>query len=520
MNKFLKMIIYVIGIILLSIVVILNIALYSYMELDECVYIYTNNIFILIAVALLITMIYLTCKIIKFCLKKVRKKYLILGLVILLYVLIQVIWINIREAFPSGEQYNIYQLAISMKENNLESYVQNSYIFNSHISNKIYLERYNHQFALAFLFSLLFRIFNSTDILILQYFNMLCNTLLAITIFLICKELSTKYKVNKYLAMFLYFTFLSIPLLITFIYGDLSGMTFAMLGVYFLMKYTGKRKIRYAVYSAIFTAIANMFRMNMLIFLIAMVIYLILDLISKKDDAKNIITKIIVIIGFIIMSILPSTLTKMYFCKKCNLDVNKTFPATGYFLMATNTNSYAPGWYNSEIVDMSFNDLNDAKIKYKEMLKERTKYLLNNPVYTLELYIEKNCSMWAETTFGAVRYNLSGQFGRNRYKNIELDNFLKDTNNYVFLYQKALILIVFIFSLVVIIQKRKDLSNEVLLLLMIFIGGFLFHNIWEAKSRYIIPYIVALIPIASIEIEKVKVTIQKIKRKCKKKLQK
>lgn len=53
-------------------------------------------------------------------------------------------------------------------------------------------------------------------------------------------------------------------------------------------------------------------------------------------------------------------------------------------------------------------------------------------------------------------------------------------------------------------ESKKNSLDKLILLLTIFIGGFLFHTIWEAKSRYIIPYIVVLIPIASIEINKIK----------------
>ena len=35
-----------------------------------------------------------------------------------------------------------------------------------------------------------------------------------------------------------------------------------------------------------------------------------------------------------------------------------------------------------------------------------------------------------------------------------------------------------------------------MLLCLIFLGGFLFHILWEAKSRYILPYIIILIPVA------------------------
>ena len=51
------------------------------------------------------------------------------------------------------------------------------------------------------------------------------------------------------------------------------------------------------------------------------------------------------------------------------------------------------------------------------------------------------------------------------------------------------------------IKTRKNLSLEVLFLITIFIGGFMFHILWEAKSRYIIPYVVILIPVASIKLD-------------------
>ena len=71
-------------------------------------------------------------------------------------------------------------------------------------------------------------------------------------------------------------------------------------------------------------------------------------------------------------------------------------------------------------------------------------------------------------------------------------------------------------SVFVIIQNRKNLSNEIILLLTIFIGGFLFHVLWEAKSRYVIPYIVPLIPIASLEIKMNKQKFEKILKNIKK----
>ena len=102
--------------------------------------------------------------------------------------------------------------------------------------------------------------------------------------------------------------------------------------------------------------------------------------------------------------------------------------------------------------------------------------------------------MWGENTYSAFWNN-----------NIGENKILKNAENPVTFYQKVTLLLITSSSLIIIIQNRKKLSLEVIFLLTIFIGGFAFHILWEAKSRYIIPYIIALIPITSIHISNFKI---------------
>ena len=51
----------------------------------------------------------------------------------------------------------------------------------------------------------------------------------------------------------------------------------------------------------------------------------------------------------------------------------------------------------------------------------------------------------------------------------------------------------------------SHIVSNIIFLVTIFIGGFAFHILWEAKSRYIIPYIVILIPLASLCINQSKI---------------
>lgn len=129
------------------------------------------------------------------------------------------------------------------------------------------------------------------------------------------------------------------------------------------------------------------------------------------------------------------------------------------------------------------------KTEYIDRIKERLTYFLQNPVESFKFYTEKIASMWTENTYSAIRNNIIGE-----------DDSLENMIEPLTFYQKILILITCICSLIVLIKNRKNLSINVIFLITIFIGGFAFHILWEAKSRYIIPYIIVLIPVASISI--------------------
>ncbi len=509
MNKVLKKIIYIIGLILLIIVLALNLIYTSNMKKNEVVVV-NQNTFIYLASSILISLaILIICKKLKLKSNKIKKKYIIFGILIYVYVVVQVFLIKNYSVKPSADQKTTYGLAIAINEGNIGEFLDTGTTYQGAVINRIYIERYQQQFTLAFIWSLIFRILNSTDFLIIEYLNIVGNVITVISIFMMCKELSKKYSVNKYLAVTLILTFVSIPLLVTFVYGDFSGLGLAMLGTYFIMRYCGERKWKYLIFSIISMALSYMLRMNSLIFILAIMIYLFLDLISSKEKAKIILTKIVAIMCFAVLTLMPATLVKNYFLSKEGLDKNKSFPKTGYFYMGMTESDYSAGWYSYKYADYAYHDIDNANEKYISLIKERLNYFKNNPSYTFKFYLIKLCSMWTENAHSSIRNRIvMDENGKIVYDG--KNQGLTDLEFLQILYQKALMFIIFGCSIIVLIQNRKNLSNELILLLTIFIGGFLFHVIWEAKSRYIIPYIVVLMPIAAIEINKAKFNIKKL----------
>ena len=194
------------------------------------------------------------------------------------------------------------------------------------------------------------------------------------------------------------------------------------------------------------------------------------------------------------MCIFPSSLIKNHFLDKYNLDKNKAFSSSNYILMAMVEGRRANGWYNEEIGEYTLKNPETADEKHKEEIKERLTYFSQNIGYAFSFYTMKLASTWAENTYSAVRNNM-----RNN------EDPLQNITDPILFYQKVLLIITCLCSLIVLIQNRKNLTLDILFLITIFIGGFAFHILWETKSRYIIPYIVVLIPIASIYIKKINI---------------
>jgi len=249
-------------------------------------------------------------------------------------------------------------------------------------------------------------------------------------------------------------------------------------------------------------AISYGLRMNNLIWIIAITIYLILNLFKRKDNNKlkisDVTLKISIMVLFVVISVVPASIIKSDMQAKYELKPENKFPMLGFLCIGMENGPRSAGWYDDETADLAWIDIENAKTEYPRLLKEKISNFAHNPIQAVKFYIKKTASMWTENTYAEIWYNQSFNIGKKANWDLKKDEIIRSKEEKLSIYQKALVLIIFGVSLAVVLENKGNLSNELLLLLTIFIGGFLFHTIWEAKSRYIISYIVALIPITAI----------------------
>ncbi len=496
LQNVLKHIIILIALIILISVLTANILFTANISNDEgeVVTLSINNIWSLLLSIVIGLAIYL----LGYLINKIDKKYIRVILfisVLIAYLVVQIVWINYRNIYPVADQKYVYEYAQDLYKGNDESLI-----------NSQYLELYPQQLTLVSLFNIFFKIFKTCNVKIIQYINAVANTLSIIAIYLITTKLDKEQTINAVIPLMLFCSFLTVPLLSTFVYGDEIGLTFALFSTYFVMEYNLKHKKTYLFISAILMSISCMFRMNNLIFVIAILIYLVLNILNKrykiKENIKELVVKILLILLFIAIVIFPTTLIKNIMQNKYQLNKNNSFPIIGFLTIGITDGTRQAGWYN-EYGGLAWQDVNTSKEKYVELLKERLQYFKTNPLYIAKFYAKKITSMWAENSFASVFYNTAyGNLIPEEYQDENQNEQIAKHENIIINIQKGIVLTIFITTAIVIFQKRQNLSNEILLLLIMFIGGFLFHIIWEAKSRYIISYIIMLMPIVGVHINK------------------
>lgn len=432
-----------------------------------------------------------------------KKKTLITVGVFLIYFIISIAWVLYRNSYPIADSLRVYEAACQIFERKT-------------IENFKYFELYPQNLGLAYVFSKVFRIFNSKNVIIIKIINVIANCLSIFGLYKILERLEKDYKVNKMLFAILAFTYIPIIFLVNFTYGDLLGMPFVIFSIYFCMKYIETDKLYNLIISSLLMMSSVFIRMNNLIFVIAVLIYLVLSLNIKKKEVdkkiyiKQLSIKLLGIIMFAIISIFPSSCIKNMLINRYAINGENSYPVIGFIAMGMEEGERANGWYKEKTASYSWNEIETADENYKNIIKERLNYFKNNIFYTIKFYSKKTISMWAEPLQEAIWQNLSFNFASDflneqseeeALKTKEKDAHLVYMESAIAIYQKTLLIIIFSSTTIFILKYRKNISNEVVLLVLCFIGGVLFHTMWEGKSRYIIPYIVILIPVASMKLK-------------------
>lgn len=449
----------------------------------------------LLGILLLTGFMYLVYKLI---MKSPAKgKRILLGFVMLWYLLGGVILILFSKTVPSADALSVYSAAAELAGGNTGVI---------HPTDS-YLSFYPQQIGLTAYYELLIRLWNLLPVNQHAYHFLKCINILWAEVILLFqyKNVQQLFQSDAADISYLLLSLLHLPLLFytSFVYGEIPSFALFCVGAWMLLKLLNreispKKQLLFGLGSTLFFAAAVALRKNTLILMIGVIIVVLFEALHRRSKKLAVLA-----ILYTLLSCLTLPLIQTCYEHRAGNQLSTGVTAASYVAMGMQESSRANGWYNGfnfdtyQAVGM---DSKAANALSKEAIAERLDYFKENPSYTISFYAGKFLSQWCDGSYASRQATLATFGGRNTffqelYEGRYSTYFIEFCN----LLQNQIYLGVLLFA--VLTYKKKTSVHTQGLPLYVFmiaiLGGLLFHMLWEANSRYILPYGLLLLPYAA-----------------------
>lgn len=231
---------------------------------------------------------------------------------------------------------------------------------------------------------------------------------------------------------------------------------------------------------------------NYLIFAIGYIIFCFMNLIKRKN-----LHTVVPIIAATLIVLFSHNLVFFIAEKITGCKTSGGNPTLSWIVMGLGENKVRyDGWWDPSI-DQLFADADYDTAATGCIALERVQYRLKQfiaaPEYAIRFFSGKNASQWNTPLFDAYYVN-SGSSGvyDSLLQNALFDAVTRDILMRILNPLHFAVLAGAVFYLLL----KKDKSDVSLFFCVVFVGGFMFHTVWEAKGQYTLPYFTLLLPLA------------------------
>lgn len=278
-------------------------------------------------------------------------------------------------------------------------------------------------------------------------------------------------------------------------YGEIPSIAGILFCLWMLMEYF--RKPAWIKLALAFCGVggAQAVRKNTTIFVIACIIIVAVVFLAEQQK-KNLVVIGVIIAAAVAGSILPAR----FYEYRAKNTMGKGVPAIAYVAMGLQwSEGRDPGGWNGYHSDLFMECGFDAELTAEissEAVKDSLSNMVKNPAYMAEFFYTKLVAQWEREDYMCLYETLDFYGDRTEAAWDIYEGKAKDKLLYFMALHQSIVYIgACCFCVIDIVKRKKDARH--LFLMLTFIGGFLFSVIWEAQSRYVMPYFVMLIPYAA-----------------------
>ncbi|MCI9677185.1 MAG: hypothetical protein HFH06_15845 [Lachnospiraceae bacterium] len=410
-----------------------------------------------------------------------KRRNVLLAVVCIFAVLFAVYWIATTKTAPWGDPGYILAYARQFQEGNYSAFGPGEY-----------LAVYPQQLGLITVLRFFNRLFGENDYKAFSYFTAMMLPLIILSGMKIVRYLV---KDNASAELFyILFVFTCFPMYgyTPFIYSDLCSLEIGMFSVWAFLSCLERLRGGKLIWLGMTTGIAFLLRSNIIIMIIALWIVLAVKLICDSTKRRSALA-----MGIAMIAGLMLFYAGLNFAYRDVKDKNAdALPAMAFIVMGLNDDYGYSGWHNFYGVNLFAECENDARLttEYaKEDLKAYISLFGGNPEYMVDFFVRKMNAQWNAPMYQCIVSNnhVVGTQGKLASSIYEKGYWYRLVNSYMKIFQ----MILYASILCLLIVRHKDwMSIDKYVLLIAVFGGFLFSLIWEAKTRYIFPYLLMMLP--------------------------
>lgn len=401
-------------------------------------------------------------------------------------------WVISSQASPQADQFVVSHAAYLASKNDF-SFMEDQYFSNC-----------SYQLGMVLFYEIQIRLFGklSDTIVYTQIINVLYLVSAYIALILLLGKLFKKKRIQIMAAITMMFSVQ--PLLYTtFVYAVIPGIANVLWALYFEIKYfetESKKKYLWAGISVFFITFAVMVKTNNLICLIALSGTAFIKFISRRKISDIAYIAVMLVCSLNILSVVSAS-----YENRSDTKLGPNIPMTGYIAMGLSDpggvlGCNAMGWYSSHYTSTNYASHNynveETKAYAMEGIKEAVHKFSTDFGYANDFFYEKNSSQWCEPTYASLWVNLVVF----RYNDVEPGAFASavinsnggDSHSGLLEYMNVFQIFIYMtsFAGVFVCFRKKDLFCSSMILIVL--GAFLYHMIFEGKSQYILPYYIIL----------------------------
>ena len=397
-------------------------------------------------------------------------------------------WMHSTETTPQSDQMMVSYFADCFNSGDYSSLARGGYV-----------ALLPYQLGLITLLRVLYKIFGAGNYQSFQYLVIFSLSLLIISGSRIVRILSNdnvKAEIYYLLAMLLCFPMYAYTI---FVYGDLISTVLVFFGMWMYLDCLKSFSWVKMIFFGLSVGAAVQLREVMKIFVVALVITGIIKLLSERKRCH------FIMLASLAGGLILGQAAIWWIYRDIRPKDADSIPAALVVVMGLDDEGERSGWFNRYHYD-TFESLDyDAELSKQKAYEDLEGYLSRyreDPAYMLDFFKRKMTAQWEAPMYQSIAMN--------SYVTGEQSPLIHDIFNHgrvagvIEKEMKIYQLLLYGGILFWLIAKRKETVRiEKYTFLIAVFGGFWFSLIWEAKTRYILPYFIMMIPYLAMGISEI-----------------